>query len=848
MRGPLSLTLSTVLAAGILAVPVAVLPSLTQEVSPDQSTIAVSGIDASALAEPGALDPVSVVLDGTPGKGKLAAITGRLDTQSFMVTGVTWDLTEDADVTDVAARIRENGTWSAWTQLPVSDNPDVNLEGDVTPRGGTEPLTSVGADGIQVRISTADGTVPAGTEIELIDPHVTAMDAQLTSPGGSVAQAADNRDVLKPKVITRSQWGAKESLGGAWNETSNGIKSIYIHHTAGANSYTAAQAPALVRGIYSYHTTGMRWADIGYQFLVDKYGNIYQGRRNATVDTPIGAQTGGYNTNTIGVSALGNYQTVKPTEPLLEALESVVAWKAYEYGLDPLGRTKLTTGTSSKSTTRARAGTTVSVNVIQGHRDTNFTACPGQYLYAQLPAIRTSVSDRMNGASIAYGSLIDSIKHPTRIVPANTQAPVQWTAASTYQWKKVTGAVSYQVLTQSSSSWKSGSPSNRAWNLYKSTKSTKVSVKIPAGATRVIGVRAVDSAGRRGPIRILATASGPVPRTQWTFKKSAWKTKKSSGYWSGGALRTSKKGAKISLKSAKSVKYVVFRARTGPGAGAVKVKVGNVTKTVSFKSKKVNPSAVVKVTLPKVASGTVTVATRSGKAVFISGIGLGRAARKTVPARKAGPAAPPVTVSTDASDVLAATQTVTWTAPAGASSFYVLTRKALADDAGLGPWTKTATKKRSLTVPVAEGEYVEVAVLAKKGTTWSTAAAVPIFSRSIDFSAVTLNRGWSLLLGSQVSPPAIKALTAASNNAVITLPKVGSATSAQILAATGPDQGTLVIEDSGIAVATLNLSILPASQASLIRVPFTKTVSAKLKVRTVGTNPITIFGIGFTRA
>ncbi|GAA2516153.1 N-acetylmuramoyl-L-alanine amidase [Rarobacter incanus] len=790
MRRFTSLLSTFILTAGALAVPVAVLPrTIAQNAEPTITTKAIAGIDSRASKDPLALAAVSeesadLAPDAAPEQaGRLTALTAQVQTGNFMVAGVTWD--GAAEVTQVALRLRENESWGSWTNLPVSDD-DSDTSGGADPaRHGTEPLTSAGATGYQVRVMTADGIAPSNLQIELIDPHVTQADAAVVADAtGAAAQAADSRDVLQPQVITRSQWGANEKLGGAWNATSNGVKSIYIHHTAGANSYTEAQAPALVRGIYTYHTSGMKWADIGYQFLVDKFGNIYQGRRTAVYDTPIGAQAGGYNTGTIGISAMGNYETVQPTSALMTSITRVVAWKAYQYGIDPTAKTKLTTGTSSKSTTRAAFGQKVTVRTVQGHRDTNYTSCPGKYLYTKLAQIRSDAKELMDEATISSGTPIDDAPAPVGISASAATTPVQWAASATYKWKPVTGASSYQIVTQGSSSYRSGYPSNSTWTVYKSVKGTSASVKIASTATKVIGVRAIDKDGRRGPIRVLATSSRPVLAGS-ILRSSGWKKVKSSKYWGKSALRSTSAGRTLRVKSIKSARYVVLRGVRGAGAGTVRVSLGGWSKTVNLASGTASKKASIVIKLDKARSGTLTIKTLSKKKVYISGIGLGRTKRATVAARLAIPTAPAAAVVPAAGYLRSGKQTVSWPASAGATSYVVYVRRLTAKGTELGSWQSSSTTKKQAEIALDPGEFAQVAVLARNAQGTSAAAQIVSVARSVDLSLATLSGGWS------VSPGADGTLVLGSKSAAGTaqLPTTAGVTGLAIEYADTPESG-----------------------------------------------------------
>ncbi|SNT14193.1 Uncharacterized conserved protein, contains LGFP repeats [Micrococcales bacterium KH10] len=857
MRKAVAASLATVLSIGALSVPVVTHhASDPTPVDPIRRTIELTGISESALVAPEALDAVPVGLSdvGSVGprtaRGELAALTDPIETDEFLVTGLTWDAADTVDVTEVAARVLEAGQWSPWTELPVAESPDLEVANDAElmsdVRAGTEPLTTVGARGIQLRVYTATGSLPNASHIELIDPGSSPADELVTRGGSSaVAQASDQRDVLKPKVITREEWGANEKLGGPWDTLSNGVTSIYIHHTAGTNNYNANQGPALVRGIYSYHTQSMRWADIGYQFLVDKYGNVYQGRRTATVDTPIGAQTGGYNTGTIGVSALGNYETAQTTPALLEAITEVVAWKAYEYEIDPLGQTTLTTGSSSKSTTRARSGTKVKVNTIQGHRDTNYTACPGRNLYSKLPGIRRDAAERINQAAVDYGSFTDSLPAPKRIKPKKKKMPVQWKKTVKYSWKKVKDASAYQVLVQNSSNNRTGPPANTTWSLYTTVKKTSAKVTIANGSTRVIAVRAVDSAGRRGPIRVLTTSSRPVLKKLVSAPKKQWAVQKKKTFAGGQAHRSKSKGATMTVPGLSNIRFVTLRTVRGPKAGKVSVSIGGWSKTVNLKAKKNKPKAVVVVKLDKKRSGTLQIKTTTTKKVRISRVGVGYPKRKNPGVRALGPAASTPVIEATVTSAHAASRSVTWPAVAGADGYLVLSRTIDATAGSYSNWQRTTTSGLSATLSLQPGQTGEVAVLPVSGTAFRPAANPVSPARSLDLNSISLGAGWQLVQSSGVPPRVLTSDPA--SNAVATVAAVSKVRGLELGAVTGPDQGVLIIEAGGAEVARVDLGTYAAGNTTVIKVPFGASTGQALTLRSGTGQNVTISSLAYIR-
>lgn len=169
--------------------------------------------------------------------------------------------------------------------------------------------------------------------------------------------------IKKPKIITREEWGAKPPK--CEYERNPYINAITIHHTATSNVYEDAKA--VVRAIQRYHQEERGWCDIGYHFLIDKDGNIYEGRPIWAV----GAHVKGHNVGNIGISVIGNYEEVDINEKQLKALVDLISWLVYEYK--------------------------ISLGNIKGHRDYANTLCPGKYLYARLTEIRRRVGQRVYG-------------------------------------------------------------------------------------------------------------------------------------------------------------------------------------------------------------------------------------------------------------------------------------------------------------------------------------------------------------------------------------------------------------------------------------------------------------------
>ena len=138
----------------------------------------------------------------------------------------------------------------------------------------------------------------------------------------------------KPEIYSRAQWGANENLRDKGSLRYFEVHAGFVHHTVNANDYTRAEVPGILRSIYAYHTQSRGWSDVGYNFLVDRFGRIWEGRAGG-VDRPVvGAHTLGYNDYAFAMSAIGNFETVQPKPAMLQAYGALMAWKLSLHGVD----------------------------------------------------------------------------------------------------------------------------------------------------------------------------------------------------------------------------------------------------------------------------------------------------------------------------------------------------------------------------------------------------------------------------------------------------------------------------------------------------------------------------------
>ncbi|MFJ4688679.1 peptidoglycan recognition protein [Streptomyces sp. NPDC088789] len=278
----------------------------------------------------------------------------------------------------------------------ITDTRDPADTDDPTGTGGTGSTGGTGGTGGTDGTGGTPAQAAAAEPLEY--PALTRAETEqelLRESGGVVqAGAAPAQPYLgpRPKITTRKGWGADEGLREKGFVYTNKVKAAFVHHTATGNNYTCAEAPSVIRGIYRYHVKSMGWRDIGYNFLVDKCGNIYEGRAGGVAKAVLGAHTLGFNSDSMGIAAIGSYGPTKPSNVAVTAIARLGAWKLGIWGGNPKGTTYLTSGGGNLY----KKGKNVRLNVISGHRDGFSTECPGAALYGKLGTVRTEAA-RLQG-------------------------------------------------------------------------------------------------------------------------------------------------------------------------------------------------------------------------------------------------------------------------------------------------------------------------------------------------------------------------------------------------------------------------------------------------------------------
>jgi hypothetical protein len=270
----------------------------------------------------------------------------------------------------------EGGAWSRWRAAApeADDGPDLGSAEWKQARGWRigNPYWTGSSDRIQYRLR--------GDVRRLRAYFVWSPPVAIPLRGISVANS--------PRILSRAAWQANEQIKRASPSYAKAVRLAIVHHTAGSNNYSRAESAAIVRGIELYHVQGNGWNDIAYNFLVDKYGQIFEGRYGGISRNVIGAHAQGFNTGSVGVSLLGTYSQAAPPAAAMTALARLLAWRLDVAHLNPLSTLTFVSGGNP----RFPAGAPVFMRAISGHRDVSFTDCPGNALYRRLASIARSVS------------------------------------------------------------------------------------------------------------------------------------------------------------------------------------------------------------------------------------------------------------------------------------------------------------------------------------------------------------------------------------------------------------------------------------------------------------------------
>jgi hypothetical protein len=328
---------------------------------------------------------------------------------SFELVGLHWRGSGSVSFSTRSA----GGRWSAWRPAaPEAED-------------GPDPGSREAARAAAWRLGSPYWTGPANGIRYRLRGDVRRLRAYFVRSAAIAVPPRRLSIAGSPLIVPRLGWSANERIRRAPPRYAPSLRLAIVHHTAGSNSYSPSQSAAIVRAIEIYHVLGNGWDDIGYNFLVDKYGQVFEGRYGGIDRNVVGAHAQGFNTGSAGVALLGTYTSRAPSAAALRSLEALLAWRLDLAHVDP--RSSLTY--ISGGNPRFAAGAPVFLRAISGHRDTGFTTCPGYALYRRLPTIARAVA--AVGLPKLYTPAVTG-RIPGRVrFRARLSSPLPWTVTVT---------------------------------------------------------------------------------------------------------------------------------------------------------------------------------------------------------------------------------------------------------------------------------------------------------------------------------------------------------------------------------------------------------------------------------
>lgn len=310
------------------------------------------------------------------------------------MAAATWPADIDApDVVEFQGQDINTGDWGDWLSAELMTDIEENA---------SEAVWVGPSSAVNVRAFRDGIDISEQLTAHLITTSESRSDVRLASSGSGsgitrILPATVTPGTGAPTFITREEWSAG-TVNTSRLSYAKELKAICIHHTGGSNTYTAAQSPQVVRGMFTYHTKTLGWADLGYNVVVDKYGQIFEGRAGGLHRNVAGAHARGFNTGSCGISVMGDYMDIPVPTAALNAIATVAAWKlASTFTQDVYG-----TETWTVTTSNVKRSGTFSMPHLFAHRDVNYTDCPGDTYYGQLPKLRSLVQQKLNGFKERY--------------------------------------------------------------------------------------------------------------------------------------------------------------------------------------------------------------------------------------------------------------------------------------------------------------------------------------------------------------------------------------------------------------------------------------------------------------
>ena len=322
-------------------------------------------------------------IDAKAGESDAAGFRSFTTDYPFFALGASWDANVGTwPVLDIEVSA-DGAAWSD-TQSLVAGTAD----GGRPTREGRYFTPLMFADGAQyVRFRTRDANGNLGSVDGLSFVYIDASDGPWEYDVSPSPAGPDDDTMVPPALVTREAWGADESFrfdgSEIWPPEYDEVRHVIIHHT---DTPTEQDPLVAIRSIYYYHAVEQGWGDIGYNYLVDRNGTIYEGRYGG--QNVVGGHSYDYAWGSSGICVIGTYQDAGESDLARDGLVAISAWVARK--LDPLGTENF--------------HEIPDLPTICAHRDVNATSCPGDALFDDLPYIRTLVAETLAEGSLDSGA------------------------------------------------------------------------------------------------------------------------------------------------------------------------------------------------------------------------------------------------------------------------------------------------------------------------------------------------------------------------------------------------------------------------------------------------------------
>lgn len=302
----------------------------------------------------------------------------------FDLAGLAWNAPAAARIE--IRTMRADGRWGHWAQAAANGHQPSGAEAAAQRAGDLvgEPVWVGASEVLQLRLAQP----VEGLALHLVDaaaPRRGRVAAAVAA--SSLASPVLDAGPGQPPIIARRAWAGGDSPPRVAPEYGN-VQLGIVHHTESPNGYSAAEVPAMLRAIYAFHRFVRGWNDIGYNFVIDLFGRIFEARAGGIDEPVVGAQAGGYNALSTGVAVLGDFQETPISKAAEQALQRLLAWKLSLHGVPAQGHVEVRVDPAGAVYSRFPANALVNLPRIAGHRDADATACPGNVLYGELAAIR----------------------------------------------------------------------------------------------------------------------------------------------------------------------------------------------------------------------------------------------------------------------------------------------------------------------------------------------------------------------------------------------------------------------------------------------------------------------------